>query len=160
MLNGRWTVLDVDQAQVRLRSGRIGLVTVDVTAPVTSGSLHIDDQAVSLELVVALDRLRTSNFLLQAAARALISRHQAQALAYRGAGQPEQPWSVTGDATAGDVTVALALDIRLQQQSAHESEVELTGSAHLGRVHLPLPGLGTVDDFGFRVDARLRIARA
>lgn len=158
MTSGRWTVLDVDGAAVRLRSGRIGLVTVDVTAPVTSGSLLIDDQAVSLDLVVALDRLRTSNFLMQAAARTLVSRHQAQVLAYRGAGQPAQPWSVTGAATAGDVTVALDLDIRLQQPAGAPPEIELTGSAHLGTVHLPLPGLGTVDDFAFQVEARLRLA--
>ena len=36
-------------------------------------------------------------------------------------------------------------------------EIELVGSANLGTVHLPLPGLGTVDDFSFDVDARLAL---
>ena len=38
---GSWSVKTVDGADVRLRSGRIGIVTVDVTAPVTSGQLHV-----------------------------------------------------------------------------------------------------------------------
>ena len=36
-------------------------------------------------------------------------------------------------------------------------EIELVGSADVGTVHLPLPGLGTVDDFSFDVDARLAL---
>ena len=35
------------------------------------------------------------------------------------------------------------------------SEIEIVGSANIGTVHLPLPGMGTVEDFGFDVDARL-----
>ena len=36
-------------------------------------------------------------------------------------------------------------------------EIELVGTANVGTVHLPLPGLGTVEDFSFDVDARLRM---
>jgi hypothetical protein len=37
------------------------------------------------------------------------------------------------------------------------AEIELAGSANVGTVHLPLPGLGTVEDFSFDVDARLAL---
>ena len=36
-------------------------------------------------------------------------------------------------------------------------ELELVGSANVDTVHLPLPGLGIVEDFSFDVDARLAL---
>ena len=68
-IEGRWAVHTVDGAEVRLRSGRIGLVSVDVKAPVTGGELTVAEGSVRLTLRLALDQLKTGNFLLQAAAR-------------------------------------------------------------------------------------------
>jgi hypothetical protein len=159
-MEGTWSVLAVDGADVRLRSGRIGLVTVDVTAPVTSGSLRVDRSGIVLDLAIGLDRLRTSNFLLQAAARTLVTRHGAHVLSYAGRGGPGDAWRVSGDATAGDVRVTLDLDIRWIDDARGPHAIELVGSANVGRVHLPLPGLGTVEDFAFDVDASLSLTPA
>ena len=154
---GSWTVHTVDGAEVRLRSGRIGLMSVDVSAPVTGGELVSADDGVRFTLRMDLGRLRTGNFLLQAAARSLVSRHDAEVLSYDGRGTATHDgWQVTGHATAGDVDLVLDLTITaIGTDPDAMGEIELLGSADVGTVHLPLPGLGTVDDFSFDVDARL-----
>ena len=157
-LEGRWSVHAVDGADVRLRSGRIGLMSVDVSAPVTAGDLHVAADQVRLRLTLALDKLRT-NFVMQSAARSLIKRNDAHALSYSGLGEPGQPWQVSGAAVAGDVTVELSLTVTpVGPPENPMSEIELVGSADIGTVHLPLPGLGTVDNFAFDVDARLSLS--
>ena len=154
---GGWSVHTVDGAEVRLRSGRIGLVNVDATAPVTGGNLTVDDGRVRFSLQMALDQMRTGSFLIQVAARTLVSRHDAHVLTYDGHGVTSgSGWEVDGHAIAGSVDVELHLAITAVGPSSNPmAEIELIGSANLGTVHLPLPGLGTVEDFGFDVDARL-----
>lgn len=154
---GEWQVHAVDGADVRLRSGRVGLMSVDVSAPVTSGILHVTEHRVRFTLTLALDRLRTGNFLTEGPARALVKRHDATSLGYEGTGAASSaPWQVTGTAGAGDVALELELTITpIGGQADPMGEIELTGSASVGRVSLPFPGMGTVDDFAFDVDARL-----
>jgi hypothetical protein len=36
-------------------------------------------------------------------------------------------------------------------------DIEIVGSANMGTVHLPIPGMGTVEDFSFDVDAKLAL---
>ncbi len=147
---------------MRLRSGRIGLVSVDVTAPVTGGELRVTSDRVELTLSLALDRLKTRNFIMEAAARTLVKRHDAHELGYRGHGPASYSgFQVSGAAVAGDVTIDLALVITpIGAADDPMSEIELVGSANVGTVHLPLPGLGTVEDFAFDVDARLALLPA
>jgi hypothetical protein len=157
---GSWSVHTFDGADVRLRSGRIGIMSVDVTAPVTAGELHVTGSGVRLTLTLALDKLRTS-FMLEAAARSLVKRHDAHALGYEGSGPASDvPWQVTGAAVSGDVNIELVLTVTpVGPEHDPMSEIELVGSADIGTVHLPLPGLGTVDDFAFDVDARLALRK-
>mgnify|MGYP006278339583 CR=1 FL=1 len=155
--SGAWAVQVVEGAEVRLRSGRIGLLSVDVRAPVVRGAFRVGDQQIRLDLELALDQLRTSAFLLQGAARALVARHHATTLTYLGVGPMNQPWMITGPATAGDVQVDLALKVTAWQPAGADLGIELVGSANVGTVHLPLPGMGTVEDFSFDVDARLAL---
>jgi len=149
----------IDGAAVRLRSGKIGLVNVDVTAPVSGGELRITADAVHLTLRLALDELRTRNFLMQSAARSIVSRNNAHVLTYSGEGMTRAlPWHVVGRAKAGSVDVELGLDVTpCGPPTDAMAEIELKGSASMGTVHLPLPGLGTVDDFAFDVDGRFAL---
>jgi hypothetical protein len=157
---GNWSVLGLDGADVRLRSGRIGLVSIDVKAPVTAGELHVTSAGVRLTLCLALDQLKAGNFLLEGAARSLIRRHDAHALDYTGHGAGgSNPWQVNGNAISGDVNVELELTITpVGPKDNPMAEIELAGTANLGTVNLPLPGLGRVDDFSFEVDARLALS--
>ena len=159
MTDGTWAVHTVDGAEVRLRSGKIGLMSVDVSAPVTGGELTSAAGAAHFSLRMDLGQLRTGNFLLQAAARSLVSRHDAALLAYDGRGSAgEGGWQLTGHATAGDVDLVLDLTVTgIGSSDDPLREIEIVGTANVGTVHLPLPGLGTVEDFSFDVDARLSL---
>ena len=158
---GEWAVHTVDGADVRLRSGRVGLMSLDVTAPVSGGELAVAAGGVELTLRLALDELRTRNFLMQAAARSVVSRYDAHVLTYHGLGRdPDGPWHVSGHAVAGTVDVLLELAVTPCGPAVDPmSEIDLVGSAQLGTVNLPLPGLGTIEDFGFDVDAHLALRR-
>lgn len=157
MVVGSWQVHTVDGAEVRLRSGRVGLMRVDVTAPVTGGELVSSAEGTHFTLRMALDRLKTGNFLIQAAARSLVARHDATVLTYSGSGAAAGGgWSVSGRASAGDVDIDLHLDITpCGPDGSPMSEIELVGSANVGEVNLPFPGMGHIEDFSFDVDARL-----
>ena len=77
---------------------------------------------------------------------------------YRGSGDSDEGDAVTvyGKATAGDVTVDLVLTL----MRVGERAVVVSGSANVGTVELPLPGLGKLDDFSFSVSAELPIVPA
>ncbi|MCX6432436.1 MAG: hypothetical protein NTX29_06485, partial [Actinobacteria bacterium] len=65
------------------------------------------------------------------------------------------PWQVTGHAKAGSVDVELTLAVTpCGPEGDPMAEIAVKGSASLGTVHLPLPGIGTVDDFSFDVAGR------
>jgi hypothetical protein len=158
MIQGSWTFTAVDGADVRLRTGDVGVMNVDVTAPLRSGRLHIAAGKAALTLVIALDQLRTGNFLTEHAARAFIAGQRAHDLVYDGAGAAQTaPFDVVGQAKAGQLDLTIGLKVSLLGGST-PSEVELQGSAAFGRVHIPIPGVGTVDDLSIDIDARLGLS--
>lgn len=152
-----WIVSTVDGGHVRLRSGKIGLMSLDASAPVSGGELVIDGDQATFTLRLDLGQMRTGNFLLQAAARSLISSNDVHVLTYEGSGPAvDTGWHVSGTAAAGSIEVPLDLTITgIGPQGNPMAEIDIAGSANVGTVHLPLPGMGTVDDFGFDVEACL-----
>ena len=155
---GEWQINAVDGADVRLRSGRVGLISVDVSAPVASGLLHVSADGITLTLNLSLDQLKTGNFLLQSAARSIVTRNKAHELVYSGKGPVGEIWSVTGIAHAGSIEVEIDLTITpIASYTSPMGEIEIVGSANMGTVHLPIPGMGTIEDFSFDVDAKLAL---
>jgi hypothetical protein len=66
---------------------------------------------------------------------------------------------VSGHARAGSIDVELTLAIKPCGPATDPmAEIEVSGSASLGEVNLPLPGLGKIDDFAFDVDGRFGLA--
>lgn len=151
--HGSWTIPALKDAEVTLRSGKVGIMSAEATAPVRSGSLVIDTGGVQFELVIALEKLRMGNFLLQAAARTLVNVHKVYDLSYKGTGADLD--SVSGIAIAGDVEVPL--DLRLIITG---SQLEFMASANMGTVEIPLPGLGRIEDFSFDADAKMSLQPA
>lgn len=154
-ITGIWNLPAIDGADVRLRSGSISMMSIDITAPVRSGSLSIQTSGVSLALIIALDKLRTGNFLAQAAARSLVTGNRAHDLVYEGTGAfTGASAAISGQAKAGDLDLTIDLTVTLLGGDS-PTEVELAGATSFGRVHIPIPGVGTVDDLKVDVDARL-----
>ena len=147
-----WRV--VPGSLVQLRSDKLSLVRA--SAPVIRGELQETEDEATLVLTLDLSLLE-ANPLLQRPARALVRRHGAADLVYRGSGDYEEgiPVTVYGKATAGDVVVDLVLTL-----DRDGAEARVSGTANVGTVELPLPGLGRIEDFSFSVSASLPIVPA
>ena len=159
-LLGSFIFVAIDGAEVRLTSGSSRLMNVDIKAPVRSGSLHIVDSIATMNLVLALDKLKTGNFLTDAAARTFISGYKAQDLVFSGSGPHNgNAYDVLGNAVAGEIDVQMSI-ILTSVGNSKQPEVELTGSAQFGTVHIPLPGIGTVEDMNIEIDAQLAVRKA
>lgn len=153
--DGSWTLTKIDEADVRLRTGDVGMMKVDVRAPIRSGALVIAQGRAKINLVLALDQLRTGNFLTEGAARSFIVSQQAHDLVYEGTGQaPTRTFEVEGQARAGTLDLHIGLRVTLLGDG-QPVEVELQGTAGFGTVHIPIPGVGTVNDMNVEIDAKL-----
>ncbi|MFM7598982.1 MAG: hypothetical protein ACKO70_11540, partial [Actinomycetota bacterium] len=60
--------------------------SLEVSAPVTGGQLHVAKSAVRLRIEMSLERLKASNFLMQGAARALVKRFDGDLLVFEAEG--------------------------------------------------------------------------
>ena len=157
-----WTIGKMDGGDVRLRNGGgSGLMDLDVSAPVRAGQLLMQAARVKFDLTIALDRVKTGNFLTEHAARAFIAGYRAHDLVYTGSGnQGSDRTSVRGPAKAGSIDVEIELVLSpVGSDWDSMSELEIVGSAGFGTVHIPLPGVGTVDDLVIDIDARLSVTR-
>ena len=158
-----WSIRQIDGADVRLRSSQSsGRVDIDVSAPVRAGDLWIQETDVRMNLTIALDRIKTGNFLTDGAVRAFISGYRAHDLVYAGAGSTAgEAAEISGQASAGtiDTQIVLAVSpVGTDWQSMNE--IEIIGTVGFGRVHIPLRGVGTVDDLVVDIDARLAVMPA
>jgi hypothetical protein len=134
-------------------------VTVDITAPVSGGEFRVGPDGTDLTLRLALDGLRTGNFVTQTAARSVVARYDARVLTYQGLGaDPSAPWSVDGHAVAASIDLILQLTIT-PSGPLHDPmrEIDVVGDAQVGTFNLPIPGMGTAEDFSFDVAARLAL---
>ena len=157
-----WNIGQMDGGDVRLRnSGGSSLMDLDVSAPVRQGQLRLQPAHVVLDLTIALDRIKTGNFLTEHAARAFISGYRAHDLVYAGTGtRAADPVSVRGPARAGAIDVDIELTVSpVDADWDAMGEIEIVGTAGFGTVHIPIPGVGTVDDLVIDIDARLRVSR-
>lgn len=155
MITGSWNLPAIDGADVRLRSASISAMAIDITAPLRSGSLTIHTDGVSLALILALDKLRTGNFLLQAAARSFVSSNGAHDLVYEGTGSWQgASAALSGQAKIGSLDVEMDVTVHLIGGES-PTAMELAGATSFGTVNIPIPGVGTVDDLQVDIDARL-----
>lgn len=147
-------------AHVRLRSGKIGLISVEASAPVSSGELHLGEHETTFVLALALDKLKSPNFIMQRAARSIVTKHDGHDLTFDGRGPAgNEPWMVNGLASAGSIEVTLDVTLSPTSRTDAMMDVELTGIAEFGDVSLPLPGMSNIADFSCDVDAVLRMHR-
>lgn len=159
-LEGSWTLPAIEGADVRLSSGSHTALKVDMRAPIRSGQLHVTARSLTLDLVIAMDKVKTGNFLTEAAIRSFLAGYRAQDLVYQGSGAHSGAQAqITGQASAGTLDLTIALSVSFLG-GAHPTEIELVGSTSFGTVTIPLPGVGTIDDLQVDVDARLALERA
>ena len=142
----------------RLRTQRIGLMSFDIEAPVTSGRLQLAQTSSELELNLDLTELRVGNPLMQAAARSLVGSGENSRLTFDAMGAADDLLRFTGTARAGDVEVPMEVTAALSETD-HAITVTLTGWARFTDVHIPLPGMGRVNTIEVDVSAEIPLTR-
>lgn len=139
---GIYQAQPADDTMVRLVTQRIGLMTLDVRAPVVAGQLDVGDQQ-ALRVELALNDLRTGNPLMQTAARALVHSGNGDVLVFHAAASLHDAWEFAGTARAGDVEVPMRVKIEPQNDGG-ALQLDVKGWARFDDVHIPLPGLSHI----------------
>jgi hypothetical protein len=131
--------------------------SLEVSAPVTGGSLHIATSVVRLRIEMSLEKLRASNFLMQGAARALIKRFNGDLLVFEAEGAAsDQPWSVSGNARAGQVDVPMAVEATPQPDSDPRNLL-LGGTVTMNDISIPIPGLSGISSVTFALEGKVSL---
>lgn len=123
--------------------------SLEVSAPVTGGGLHVATSTVRLRIEMSLEKLKASNFLMQGAARALIKRFDGDLLVFEAEGAAaDHPWTVAGNAKAGQVDVPMSVDAT-PQPGDDPSTLLLGGSVTMNDISIPIPGLSGITSVTF-----------
>lgn len=158
---GIWTVAEA--STISLRTSRIGLVGLHAHAPVVDGTARIGDGDVSLEFIVAIDRVSTGNPLLDPEVHALVHSGSDGRLVFSGSGANLA--AVSGHARAGNITVPLELDATPDTQGEQPQEktpmqLSVKGTAEFRDIHVPLPGMGHIRHVEIDITGLITLMRA
>ena len=157
--DGTWTVSG--DSTISLRTSRIGLVGILAHAPVVDGSARISEGDVSLEFVVAIDRVSTGNPLLDPEVHALVHSGSDGRLVFSGSGA--ELAAVSGQAKAGNITVPLELDATADVDNAAADDpmqLAVKGTAVFRDIHVPLPGMGHIRQVEIDISGLITLLRA
>lgn len=136
---------------ITLQTERIGVTSLEVTAPVTGGRLHVVKSTVSLRLEMSLAKLKASNFLMQGAARALVKRFDGDLLIFEAEGPAATvPWAVSGNAQAGQVDVPMSVEATPQPGDSPR-DLLLGGTVTMEDISIPIPGLSGIESVTFTI---------
>lgn len=150
-----WTL--TNESTISLKTSRIGLLSVHAHAPVVGGTASIGDGHVRLQFVVAIDRVSTSNPLLDPEVHALVKSSSDGTLTFIGTGATLT--GVTGQASAGNVTVPLSL-AATPEPTGDTWDLDLTGRTQFRDIHVPLPGMGHIHEVDVDISGLITLMRA
>ena len=126
--------------------------SLEVSAPVTGGGLHVAKSLVRLRIEMSLEKLKASNFLMQGAARALVKRFDGDLLVFEAEGQAApHPWKVSGNAHAGQVDVPMSVEAT-PQPGDDPSRLLLGGKVTMNDISIPVPGLSGISSITFSLN--------
>lgn len=153
--NGSWTL--ATESTIQLKTSRIGLLSVHAHAPVVTGTATITDGHVELEFVVAIDKVRTGNPVLDPEVHALVRSGSDGMLTFAGTGEALD--GVEGHATAGNIKVPLQLQAD-GRPDADSLDLDVRGQTTFEDIHLPLPGMGHIKKIDVDISGLLTLMRA
>lgn len=152
---GTWRVSE--ESTISLKTSRIGLLSVHAHAPVIEGTARIDNGEVSLEFVVAIDRVSTGNPLLDPEVHALVRSGSDGTLVFSGTGEGLE--GVAGHATAGNVTVPLELGASVEGDPGDRMDLDVRGTTRFENIHVPLPGMGHIHHVDVDISGLINLMR-
>jgi hypothetical protein len=146
---------------VRMKTSRIGFTSFELEAPVSRCELEVLRDRSRLEVELALAELRTSNPLLQSAARSLLSSGNGDTLVFTAAGPGAGGELVyVGDAVVGDVVVPMTMRAEVTHDDGDLLVLSLSGDAEFRDVNIPLPGMSGVRTITTTLVGSLGVTRA
>ena len=155
---GTWAI--EPGALITLQTEKIGMTSLEVTAPVTGGRLHVVTTTVEIRLEMSLEKLKASNFLMQGAARALVKRFDGDLLVFEAEGEAaNHPWKVAGNARAGQVDVPMSVEAT-PEPGDDPSRLLLGGSVTMNDISIPIPGLSGISSITFSLDGTVSLRSA
>ncbi len=126
--------------------------TLKLSAPIDFADLTIDAAGAVLTMTVGLDRVKSTNFLLDLAVGAFLSSYGAKELLFVGSGPAGvDPLLVGGVATSGRAAVDLELAVVPQEFAGTELVLAVSGTAVFQNVDVPIPGIGRLSDLTLQV---------
>ena len=154
---------------ISLKTSRIGLFSVHAKAPVVDGTAQIADGEVTLEFIVAIDKVRTGNPVLDPEVHALVNSTSDGRLTFSGSGASLA--EVSSQASAGTITVPLELVADRDDDPSDGSgadgvvagdalDLQLRGRTTFTDIHLPLPGMGHIKHVDIDVEGLITLMRA
>jgi len=155
---GTFVASPTDATVARLRTQRIGLMSFELEAPVTSGRLELSATRSELMLTLNIAEVRVGNPLMQAAARALVGSGESATLTFDAYGQDDDAMHFAGTARAGDVEVPMEVTAAVDEQGDAVT-ITLTGWARFTDVKIPLPGMSRVNTIEVDVSAAIPFVR-
>lgn len=155
---GTWAI--EPGALITLQTEKIGMTSLEVTAPVTGGRLHVVTTTVEIRLEMSLEKLKASNFLMQGAARALVKRFDGDLLVFEAEGAADQhPWAVSGNAKAGQVDVPMSVEATPHPDDAPR-QLLIGGTVTMEDISIPVPGLSGITSVTFSIDGTVNLRSA
>ena len=146
---GTWTIEPGSPITLQTREFPTSL---EVSAPVTGGQLHVATSAVRLRIEMSLEKLKASTFLMQGAARALVKRFDGDLLVFEAEGKAAaHPWSVSGNAHAGQVDVPMSVEAT-PDPGPDPRRLLLGGTVTMNDISIPIPGLSGISSVTFSLD--------
>jgi len=150
---GAWT-LDATHPVLRLQTQVKGR-PFTLTAPIHSADLLVGEE-LSLTMGIAIDKVSTGSFLLDAGLRGFLVGHGAHELLFSGTGATgAEGMHVSGLAEAGQVAVEMALELQEFGSALGSLTVEVRGNAVFQDVNVPVPGIGSLSELVLEVQVEL-----
>ena len=158
--HGQWTVV-AREGHINLKTNRIGIFTIDATAPIVGGEADWQAGQATLTLEVGINEVTTGNRLLDPEVHALVNSGSDGVLTFAGTGHvTDSEVRFEGRAWAGNVEVPLVLTGAPQDLGGEERDVTIDGTATFEDIHLPLPGFSNVKQIDVHIQGLLKLMRA
>lgn len=155
--HGTWTIEPGSPITLQTREFPTSL---EVSAPVTGGQLHVATSSVRLRIEMSLEKLKASNFLMQGAARALVKRFDGDLLVFEAEGAASShPWTVSGNAKAGQVDVPMSVEAT-PKPGDDPRQLLLGGTVTMNDISIPIPGLSGITSVTFSLDGTVSLRSA
>lgn len=138
--SGQWSV--DGPSTISLKTSRVGLMSFHAHAPVVDGSVRMGAGEVEVEFDVAIDQVATGNPLLDPEVHALVKAQSDGRLRFSGRGA--ELGALNGTASAGTISIPLAIVAAQSQRSDNSVDLEINGQTTFTDIHVPLPGLGHI----------------